>query len=53
MSQENVKAVEAAFDAFEHGGLDAFAEHWTEDVDYRAVETDGAARAAALIAELL
>jgi ketosteroid isomerase-like protein len=38
MSQENVEAVEAAFDAFERGGPEGFAEHWTEDVDHRAVE---------------
>jgi ketosteroid isomerase-like protein len=38
MSQENIAAVEAAFEAFERGGLEAFAEHWTGDIDYRAVE---------------
>lgn len=32
---------------------DAIAEEMDRDVDYRSVSTDGAARAAAMIAELL
>jgi ketosteroid isomerase-like protein len=38
MSQENVDAVRAALDAMGRGGLDALAEHWTDDVDHRAIE---------------
>ncbi len=30
MSQENVEVVEAAVNAFSRGGLDAFAEYWTD-----------------------
>jgi ketosteroid isomerase-like protein len=38
MSQENVAVVEAAFTAYARGGLDALAEYWTDDIDYRAAE---------------
>jgi ketosteroid isomerase-like protein len=38
MSQENVEVVRAATDANARGGLDALAEYWTDDIDYRAVE---------------
>src|SRR4051812_37117613 len=37
MSQENVAAVKAALHAWP-GALDALAEHWTDDVDHRAIE---------------
>jgi ketosteroid isomerase-like protein len=37
MSQENVEVVKVAYEAFARGGLDRFMEHFTEDVDYRAV----------------
>jgi ketosteroid isomerase-like protein len=37
MSRENVEVVKVAYDAFARGGLDRFMEHFTEDVDYRAV----------------
>jgi ketosteroid isomerase-like protein len=38
MSEENVEVVEAAWNAFAQGGLDAVAAYWTEDVDHRAME---------------
>jgi ketosteroid isomerase-like protein len=41
MSEENVEVVKAAYEAQEalaSGGLDRFMEHFTDDVDYRAVE---------------
>ena len=38
MSQENVEVVKVAYEAFARGGLDRFMEHFTGDVDYRAVE---------------
>jgi ketosteroid isomerase-like protein len=39
MSQEDVEVVKVAYEAFARGGLDRFMEHFTGDVDYRAVET--------------
>jgi ketosteroid isomerase-like protein len=38
MSQENVEIVRRQFEAFEQGGLDAVAEFWHPDIDWRAVE---------------
>jgi ketosteroid isomerase-like protein len=38
MSQENVELVKLAYEAFDRGGLDRYMEHFTDDVDYRAVE---------------
>lgn len=38
MSQENVEAVGAAYQAFAGRGIDGFLEHLTEDVDHRAIE---------------
>ena len=40
MSEENAKIalIEAAYDALAEGGLDRFLEHWTEDLDHRAIE---------------
>jgi ketosteroid isomerase-like protein len=37
MSQENVEVVKLAYEAFARGGLDRYMEHFTDDVDYRAV----------------
>jgi ketosteroid isomerase-like protein len=37
MSQENVELVRLAYEAFARGGLDRYMEHFTDDVDYRAV----------------
>jgi ketosteroid isomerase-like protein len=37
MSEENVEVVKVAYEAFARGGLDRFMEHFTDDVDYRAV----------------
>lgn len=34
----NVAAVEAAYEALARGGLDQFLEHWTDDLDHRAIE---------------
>ena len=39
MSQENVEVVKVAYEAFARGGLARFMEHFTGDVDYRAVVT--------------
>jgi ketosteroid isomerase-like protein len=38
MSQDNVVAVEEAYRAFAHAGLDGFLEHWTDDLDHRSIE---------------
>jgi ketosteroid isomerase-like protein len=38
MSQENVEIVKAAYAAFARGGLHRFIEHWTDDLDHRAIE---------------
>jgi ketosteroid isomerase-like protein len=38
MSQENVAAVKAAYEALARGGLDRFIEHWTDDLDHRSIE---------------
>jgi ketosteroid isomerase-like protein len=38
MPEENVEVVKAAYEAFARAGLDRFMEHFTDDVDYRAVE---------------
>jgi ketosteroid isomerase-like protein len=37
MSQEAIVVVEVAYEAFARGGLDRFIEHFTGDIDYRAV----------------
>ena len=37
MSQQNVEVVKAALDAWPQG-LDALSEHWTDDIDHRAIE---------------
>ena len=37
MSQENVEVVRAAYEAFARGGLDRHMEHFSDDVDYRAI----------------
>ena len=37
MSQENVEVVKAFIGAWQQG-LDALAEYWTDDIDYRAIE---------------
>jgi ketosteroid isomerase-like protein len=37
MSQENVAAVEAAYEALARGGLDRFLDHWTENLDHRSI----------------
>src|SRR5215216_3025636 len=38
MSQENVESVRTALDAMARSGVDALAEHWTDDIDHRAIE---------------
>jgi ketosteroid isomerase-like protein len=38
MSQENVEVVKVAYEAFARGGLDRFMEHFTDDVDHRAIK---------------
>jgi ketosteroid isomerase-like protein len=38
MSQENVAAVQAAYEALARGGLDLFLEYWTDDLDHRSIE---------------
>ena len=37
MSQENVEIVRVAYEAFAREGLDRFMEHFTDDVEYRAL----------------
>lgn len=41
MSLENVEVVRLAYDAFAEEGLDRFMEHFTDDVEYRALGPDG------------
>jgi len=41
MSQENVEIVRVAYEAFARAGLDRFMEHFTDDVEYRALGPDG------------
>ena len=39
MSQENVVAtVEDAYEGLARGGLDQFIEHWSDDLDHRAIK---------------
>ena len=38
MSEENVEIVRRSFAAYDSGGLDAWAEFWHPDIDWRAVE---------------
>src|SRR5881275_2202724 len=38
MSQEDVNVVRAAFDAYAQRGLDAYAEYWDPDINWRAME---------------
>jgi ketosteroid isomerase-like protein len=38
MSQENVEIVRQYFPAYDRGGLDAFAEFWHPDINWRAAE---------------
>ena len=38
MTRENVEAVEAAYAALNHSGVDALGTYWTEDVNWRAME---------------
>jgi ketosteroid isomerase-like protein len=38
MSEENVRVVQAATDAFARDGVDGWLEYFTDDVDYRAAE---------------
>jgi ketosteroid isomerase-like protein len=38
MSQENVEVVRAVFEAWERGGVDAVAEFWDPEIDWRAAE---------------
>ena len=41
MSGENVEVVKAAYEAFAREGLDRFMEHFTDDVEYRALVGGG------------
>jgi ketosteroid isomerase-like protein len=38
MSQENVEVVRAVFEAWERGGVEAVAEFWDPEIDWRAAE---------------
>ncbi len=38
MSEENVEALESAFEAWTRDGLNAFADHWANDIEWRATE---------------
>jgi hypothetical protein len=40
MSQENVEVVKVAYEAFARGGLDRWMPHFTDDVEWRAIEGD-------------
>ena len=37
MSQQNVRVVEEAYEALASRGIEAFADHWAEDVDWRTM----------------
>ena len=41
MSEENLEVVKAAYQDFAREGLDRFMEHFTDDVEYRALGPDG------------
>jgi ketosteroid isomerase-like protein len=38
VSEENVEAVRVAYQDFAYGGLDAFMEHLSDDLDHRSIE---------------
>ena len=38
MSQEKIEIVRRQFEAFNHTGIDAAAEYWTDDIDHRSAE---------------
>jgi ketosteroid isomerase-like protein len=38
MSEENIDVVQAAYEDFACGGLDRFIEHFTDDVEHRAIK---------------
>ncbi|MET0512742.1 MAG: nuclear transport factor 2 family protein [Thermoleophilaceae bacterium] len=37
MSQENVRVVAAAYEALASSGLEAFADHWADDIEWQAM----------------
>jgi ketosteroid isomerase-like protein len=37
MSQENVRVVEAAYEVFASSGLEAFAGHWADEIEWQAM----------------
>ncbi|HSD25185.1 MAG TPA: nuclear transport factor 2 family protein [Solirubrobacterales bacterium] len=38
MSQESIEVIKRAYDAWHRSGLNAFTEHWAEDVRWRSIE---------------
>ena len=38
MSKENLEIVRGSLKAFAHGGIDAMAEYWDPDINWRAIE---------------
>ena len=55
MSQENVRVVEAAYEALTSGGLDAIADYWADDIEWRTMRASwyGKAAGRAYLKELL
>jgi ketosteroid isomerase-like protein len=39
MSQEDVMVVEAAYEALTRSGLDAFADYWADDIEWRTMRS--------------
>ena len=46
MAQENVEVVKAAYEALSHGGPDAFAEYWTDDIEWTTMRAHWSGRSA-------
>lgn len=55
MSQENVRVVEAAYEALTRSGPDAFADYWADDIEWRTMRASwyGKAAGRAYLHELL
>ena len=37
MSEENVRVVAAAYEALANGGISAFSDYWSEDIEWRTM----------------
>ena len=46
MSQENVRVVEAAYESLASSGLEAFADHWADEIEWQTMRGDWRGRQA-------